>query len=185
MDPNDWSDFPMVPVDHPLDQFLGGKLAGQGSAFEAAGQTYNVDPTLLAAVSSFETGHGTSHAATAYNNVTGSMNPANPKQFLRYDSIPDSINDAARNLSQNYLQQGLTTIPAIGARYSPVGASNDQNKTNAQWPSQVAQIYKQLGGTRTDFSPTPQPAPAQGVADGIPIMSGGWDTFPIATQASN
>src|ERR1700730_1808842 len=88
------------------------------------------------------------------------MDPAHPKQFLRYDSIPDSINDAARNLSQNFLQQELVTIPQIAQKYSHIGASNDPNKTNAQWPGQVSRIYQQFGGTKTNFGPT-------GVADAV------------------
>jgi hypothetical protein len=111
------------------------------------------------------------------------MDQAHPKQFLRYDSIPDSINDAARNLSQNYISQGLTTIPAIAAKYSPVGASNDPNKTNAQWPGQVSRIYSAMGGSRTDFGP----APAQAVGDAVSVMGNynSWDQFPAAVQASN
>ena len=31
--------------------------------------------------------------------------------------------------------------------------SNALDHTNAQWPSQVQQIYTKMGGTRTDFGP--------------------------------
>jgi hypothetical protein len=53
----------------------------------------------------------------------------------------------ASNLKRNYIDQGLTTIPAIGAKYAPVGAANDPNKTNAEWPGEVTKIYSQLGRT--------------------------------------
>jgi hypothetical protein len=32
---------------------------------------------------------------------------------------------------QNYLKQGRSTIPEIGAKYSPPGAANDPKHTNA------------------------------------------------------
>jgi beta-N-acetylglucosaminidase len=184
MDTDNWSEFPeVVPTDHPLDQFLSGKLAGQGSAFESAGAQYGVDPTLLASIATFESGHGQSHAINAFNNVSGTMNPQNSSQFLLYDSVPDSINATARNLSQNYLAQGLTTIPQIGAKYSPVNAPNDPGRTNSQWPSSVSQLYSQFGGTKTNFAPTP----VQGVGDAVNIMGNynSWDQFPAAQQASN
>ena len=171
-----WDSFPLAS--HPLDSYLGGALAGQGGAFESAGQKYGVDPTLLASIATLESGHGTSHATTAYNNPTGMMDPKNPNQFQRFNSIPDAINATAKDLSQNYLQQGLSTIPQIGAKYSPPGATNDPNKTNVQWPSQVQQIYSKMGGTRTMFGP-------QQVGPGVSMMGGyneTWDSFPVVQQ---
>jgi hypothetical protein len=172
----EWDQFPVA--DHPLDQYLGGALAGNGSAFEAAGQKYGVDPVLLAAIATFESGHGTSRATKMYNNPTGMMDPKHPKQFLKYDSISDGIDATASNLSRNYLQQGLTTIPQIGAKYSPVGASNDPNNTNAQWPGTVQKLYTQMGGTGTRFGP-------QQVGPGVAIMGGYNEPQPGTAAASN
>jgi hypothetical protein len=175
-----WDSFPLA--DHPLDSYLGGALAGQGSAFEKAGAQYGVDPTLLAAIATLESGHGTSHATKAYNNPTGMMDPKNPKQFIKYNSIADGINATASNLSRNYLQKGLSTIPEIASKYSPPGASNDPNKTNVQWPSQVQQIYAAMGGIKTMFGP-------QQVGPGVAMMGGynepeSWDNFPTV-QVTN
>jgi hypothetical protein len=171
-----WDQFPVA--DHPLDQYLGGALAGNGAAFEAAGQKYGVDPRLLAAIATFESGHGTSRATKMYNNPTGMMDPKNPKQFLKYDSISDGIDATARNLSENYLKQGFTTIPQIGAKYSPVGASNDPNNTNAQWPGTVQKLYTQMGGTRTTFGP-------QQVGPAVATMGGYNEPQPGTAAASN
>lgn len=160
---NQWDEFPSA--EHPLDAYLGGKLAGHGSAFETAGAKYGVDPTLLAAIATFESGHGTSRVTRDYNNPTGMMDPKNPKQFQRFDSIHDAIDATASNLSKNYLQQGLSTIPEIAAKYSPPGAANDLRGTNKEWPSQVEQIYRKMGGTQERFGP-------QLVAAGVNIMGG-------------
>jgi Mannosyl-glycoprotein endo-beta-N-acetylglucosaminidase len=173
--PEQWESFPLA--DHPLDQYLGGALAGNGTAFEAAGQKYGVDPRLLAAIATLESGHGTSRATKMYNNPTGMMDPKNPKQFLKYDSISDGIDATASNLSRNYLQQGLTTIPQIGAKYSPPGASNDRNNTNAQWPGTVQKLYTQMGGTGTRFGP-------QQVGPGVAIMGGYNEPQPVTGRAA-
>jgi hypothetical protein len=171
----EWDQFPVA--DHPLDSYLSGALDRQGGAFEAAGQKYGVDPRLLAAIAIFESGHGSSRAAKMYNNPTGMMDPKNPKQFLKFDSIASGIDATARNLSENYLKQGFSTIPQIGAKYSPPGASNDPNNTNAQWPGTVQKLYTQIGGTRTRFGP--------GVGPAVDIMGGYNEPQPGTAAASN
>jgi len=120
---------------------------------------------LLAAIATLESGHGKSPATKKYNNPTGMMDPKNPKKFLNYDTISDAIDATASDLSRNYLQQGLTTIPQIGAKYAPPGASNDPKKTNAQWPGIVQKLYAQMGGTRTRFGP-------EQVGPAVDIMGG-------------
>lgn len=78
---------------------------------------------------------------------------------LKYNSIDDAIDAAASDLSRNYIQKGLTTIPQIGYEYSPPRdksgkpVPNDPKGTNKGWPSDVQQIYTEMGGTRTDFGP--------------------------------
>jgi hypothetical protein len=171
----EWDSFPLA--DHPLDSYLGGVLAGHGAAFEQAGATYGVDPRLLAAIATFESGHGTSHLAKAYNNPTGMTVPNNPKQYQKFASIPDAINATAKDLAENYLKRGLTTIPQIAAEYAPPKAANDPNDTNAQWPGSVQKLYAKMGGTRTTFGP-------QQVGPGVAIMGGynepTTETVPIA-----
>jgi hypothetical protein len=130
------------------DHFKDSHLAGSGQDFVNAGYKYGIDPTLLASISSFETGAGTSRAARDYNNVGGMMNPrsTDSKGFMKFDSVQEGIDAMASNLKRNYIDKGLTTIPAIAAKYSPPGAANDPNQTNAEWPASVAMIQKKFGG---------------------------------------
>lgn len=124
-----------------IDEVLGGKLKGMGEAFVQAGQRFNVDPALLVAIAQHETGNGTSKAAYIKNNIAGMMGKNGLKS---YSSIEESIMDMARNLSKNYLGQGLTTISKIAGKYAPVGADNDPNNLNHHWVSGVSKFFSQL-----------------------------------------
>ena len=135
-------------------------LAGKGLAFEAAGAKYGVDPALLASIATMETGHGTSRAAKENNSVMGGMTPSNTQQHQKFNSVEDSINAGASNLSRNYLQKGLTTIPQIAAVYSPVKpdgspVKNDPHGTNKEWPGTIQQLYSKMGGDNKFFGPQP------------------------------
>ncbi|XKE94942.1 glucosaminidase domain-containing protein [Metaplanococcus flavidus] len=121
-----------------LENTLGGKLSGTSAHFINAGKKYDLDPNLLSAIAIHETGNGTSRAANEKNNIAGMMG----KNGLRsYDSVEESIFDMARNLRQNYLNQGKTTVAAIGAKYAPVGAGNDPTGLNNHW---VTGVNRQL-----------------------------------------
>lgn len=124
-----------------LDHELGGKLKGMGQIFHQAGQLFNVDPALLAAISQHETGNGKSQAANEKNNVAGMMGAGGLKS---YPSVEASIMDMARNISNNYLGKGLSSISDIGAKYAPIGASNDPTGLNNYWVNGVTQYYNQL-----------------------------------------
>ncbi|WP_042355964.1 glucosaminidase domain-containing protein [Bacillus rubiinfantis] len=124
-----------------LNEQLGGKLAGNGEIFIQAGKLYNVNPALLAAIAQHETGNGTSRAAMEKNNIAGMMGINGLKS---YSSIEESIMDMARNISKNYLGQGLASIAEIGAKYAPVGASNDPTGLNNHWVNGVSKFFNQL-----------------------------------------
>lgn len=119
------------------------KLGGLGQysqAFYDAGRKYGVDPKLLMAIAMHETGKGTSAAFLRKNNAMGiSPNGGGPRAF---SSVEESINYAARLLRKNYLDQGLTTIPAIGGKYAPAGAGNDPRGLNKHWVNGVSKYYK-------------------------------------------
>jgi beta-N-acetylglucosaminidase len=124
-----------------LNHQLKGKLAGMGEVFVQAGQRYNINPALLAAIAMHETGNGKSRAAMVKNNVAGMMGPNGLKH---YQSVEDSIMDMARNLSKNYLDKGLTTISKIGGKYAPIGAKNDPTGLNNHWVSGVNRFFYQF-----------------------------------------
>ena len=124
-----------------LDQELDGKLKGMGQVFFQAGKLFNVDPALLAAISQHETGNGKSLAANEKNNVAGMMGANGLKS---YPSVEASILDMARNISSNYIGKGLSNISEIGAKYAPIGASNDPTGLNNYWVNGVNQYYNQL-----------------------------------------
>jgi hypothetical protein len=63
-----------------------------------------------------------------------------------YGSIREGIEAQAALLQRGYISQGLTTIPQIGRKYSPVGATNDPNNTNWQWPTGVQREYDRIKG---------------------------------------
>lgn len=124
-----------------LNEGLGGKLKGMGEVFVKAGQQFNVDPALLAAIAQHETGNGKSEAAYTKNNIAGMMGTNGLKS---YASVEDSIMDMARNVGKYYLGSGLSTISKIGAKYAPVGAGNDPSGLNNYWVTGVTHYYNQL-----------------------------------------
>ncbi|MFK9090577.1 glucosaminidase domain-containing protein [Bacillus salipaludis] len=124
-----------------LNQVLDGKLKGIGEVFVRAGKRYNINPALLTAIAQHETGNGKSRAAIEKNNVAGMMGVNGLKS---YSSIEDSIMDMARNLSKNYLGQGLTSISKIGAKYAPIGADNDPSGLNNHWVVGVTKFFDSL-----------------------------------------
>ncbi|AGK55374.1 glucosaminidase domain-containing protein [Bacillus sp. 1NLA3E] len=124
-----------------LNQVLSGKLTGMGETFVRAGQRFNVNPALLAAISQHETGNGKSNAAIEKNNVAGMMGNHGLKS---YASIEDSIMDMAQNLSKNYLGKGLSSIATIGSKYAPIGAGNDPTGLNNHWVTGVNKYFNQF-----------------------------------------
>jgi hypothetical protein len=109
-----------------------------------AGEKYNIDPVLLAAITEEESGtSGPSYAFTNRNNAMGiSPNDGGPRNF---NSIDDSINYAARILSNpNGAYANDYTIGQLWYTYSPPGATNDPNDTNKGWGPAVATLYSNL-----------------------------------------
>lgn len=124
-----------------LNYHLKGVLQNTGNLFAEAGKKYNIDPALLAAISIHETGNGMSNAARFKFNVAGMMGKNGLKT---YSSVEESIFDMARNLRQNYLDQGKLTISQIGAKYAPIGAKNDPTQLNNHWVTGVQRYFDTL-----------------------------------------
>ena len=124
-----------------LDNSLEGKLSGTAVHFINAGKKYDINPGLLSAIAIHETGNGSSKAVNEKLNVAGMMG----KNGLRsYDSLEASIFDMARNLRENYLNQGKDTVAKIGAKYAPIGVSNDPTGLNNHWVQGVSRHLNSL-----------------------------------------
>ena len=137
--PNLKTDLSFKPIQFlKLENTLAGKLSGTSAHFINAGKKYDLDPNFLSAIAIHETGNGSSRAVNGKNNVAGMMG----RNGLRsYDTLEESIFDMARTLRQNYLNQGITTVAAVGAKYAPVGAGNDPTGLNNHW---VTGVNRQL-----------------------------------------
>lgn len=110
---------------------------------------YKVNPALVVAITSFETGWGTSNAIRNHNNPAGVMDWERDWKYLRnFPSLQEGFRYAISNLSRKYIAKGLKTIEQIASKYSPVGAANDPNGTNAQWPGSVHKIFTDITGRR-------------------------------------
>jgi hypothetical protein len=130
-----------------LNGQLEGTLRNAGHLFVEAGKKHQINPAFLAAVSMHETGNGSSNASRFKNNVAGMMGRNGLKS---YDSIEESIFEMARNLRNNYLDEGKLTISQIGAKYAPVGAANDPTGLNNHWVKGVQGYFDKM--VKTDFS---------------------------------
>ena len=115
------------------------------NAFEKYGKQYGVDPNLLLAISLFETGNGTSNAFINKNNAMGISDESGP---TAQPSVEASVEKMALLIGQSPTYKNAKTIEDLAKIYSPPGASNDPNKTNAQWPSSVRAKYKELTGVK-------------------------------------
>ena len=121
-----------------------GNLAPYRQSIINAARQEGIDPNLLAAIFDFETGGATSRAFRQHNNPGGIMTGPNASKLRHFDSVDAGLLFMAHNLKKNYIDQGLTTIDAIGRKYCPVGAANDPNGTNKYWIPTVSAKYKAL-----------------------------------------
>ncbi|MBC1920472.1 peptidoglycan DD-metalloendopeptidase family protein [Listeria booriae] len=128
-----------------LNKYLANKGAFKGSAlaFINAGKKYQVDPVLVMAIAMHETGNGKSRLVQKYNNPGGLMGSGAPFHF---DSLAEGIDSMTKNLYKLYISQGLNTPELIGAKYAPVGASNDPTNLNVHWIPSIKKYINDLGG---------------------------------------
>lgn len=105
-----------------------------------AASSQGVDPRFLAAVAGAETQFGTVGNATAMHNAWG-WGP-----HIRFPSWSAAFNRIARGLKTGYGDEGLDTIGEIAGKWAPRGAGNDPTDLNANWPRNVSQYYRELGG---------------------------------------
>lgn len=116
--------------------------------FVDAAQKYNIDPYLMVSIALLETGRGTSNLFQNKNNIGGLYDSKN-KRYMSFDSVPESIDLKAKTI-QKLTNQGLDTIDKLATKYAPVGAANDPQNLNVNWPGSVKSFYSQITGTTPD-----------------------------------
>lgn len=130
-----------------LDNALGGVLKGHGRDFIQFGQEFGVDPVLIAAIVTQESGHGTSKAIRNDNNPGGIMDWNNNwKTVKHFSSLNEGIRFTFKNIKNEYINKGLKTIAEIGSKYCPIGAANDPNGLNKFWVPNVSEFYRKIAG---------------------------------------
>jgi len=126
-----------------IDEHLAGKLSRMGRTFYYAGQQWEVNPLLLAAICWHETGRGLNKSGMLYShNNAGGLFVGGVK--THFPSVESGIYEQARRLKLYYIDMGLTDIESIGLKYCPVGASNDPDNLNPAWVPGVTEHYKTL-----------------------------------------
>jgi TP901 family phage tail tape measure protein len=120
-------------------RFKGSKLEGHYDTVVNHAIANGVPPSLMASIMAFETGGGQNRAIKEHNNPAGLMNG---KQHRNYDTIEEGIAAAARTQGRHYRESGgdLVKFAHRPGGYSPIGAGNDKNGTNKEWPSSVGKI---------------------------------------------
>lgn len=158
----------------------GSPLAGDGAVLVREGLANDIDPRFIVAVAAHETMLETYGPARAIHNPFG-LGPG-----IEFADEADAIAMAGRTL-RRYADDGLTTIPAIGARWAPVGASNDPGALNGYWPSGVGAFYSALGGDpgRPVLASAQDPAPtcAPATAAAAPAYAPGTPPAPAVIPA--
>lgn len=95
---------------------------------------------MLMAISKHETGNWTSSIFKNYHNMGGIIGS---NGFRQYASLDEGIEDFVNLLDKYYINNGRNTIELIGAKYCPVGASNDPTGLNQHWVPQVTKYYNE------------------------------------------
>ena len=124
-----------------LNKHLKGVLAGKGAKLIELQNKYGISAALLAAIVNTESKHGRSDAALNLNNVAGIMSASsNFTKLAKFDSVDDCLEALAKNLKNNYVDEGLVTISQIHEKYCPIGAGNDPKGMNGNWGQTVSSL---------------------------------------------
>lgn len=131
-------------------------LQGYGAVFVREGLANGIDPRALAAIARAESSLGSDPGARSINNAFG-WGPHRP-----FASWEENIATVAAGLKKGYIDEGLTTLAQIQAKYAPLGAANDPGGLNSNWLTNTTLLYGELGGN---------PAGSVAVAPSVPAMA--------------
>lgn len=115
-------------------------LQGYGAVFVREGLANGIDPRALAAIARAESSLGSDPGARSINNAFG-WGPHRP--FATWE---ENIATVAAGLKKGYIDEGLTTLAQIQAKYAPLGAANDPGGLNSNWLTNTTLLYGELGG---------------------------------------
>ncbi len=118
----------------------GSPLAGDGATFVQAATAADLDPRALVAIAAHET------ILATYGPSQGIRNPFGLGPGMSFSTYADAIRFAASTLRTGYLDEGRLTLGPIGAKWAPIGASNDPTDLNSAWEGGVGGYYADLGG---------------------------------------
>ncbi len=118
----------------------GSPLAGDGATFVQAATAADLDPRALVAIAAHET------ILATYGPSQGIRNPFGLGPGMSFSTYADAIRFAASTLRTGYLDEGRLALGPIGAKWAPIGASNDPTGLNSAWEGGVGQYYADLGG---------------------------------------
>ena len=122
-----------------LEGNLKSTLSGYGYTIASYAIEYEVDPYLALAIMLHETGcnSGSCSALTKKCNNIGGIKggpTCGNGSYKRFDTLEEGIEFFMRNLSKNYIQQGLTTPEQINRKYA----------TSTTWAEQVKYYITQI-----------------------------------------
>jgi len=137
---------PLAPeMARQIDEWIARKnpespLQGYGAVFVREGLANGIDPRALAAIARAESSLGSDPGARSINNAFG-WGPHRP-----FASWEENIATVAAGLKKGYIDEGLTTLAQIQAKYAPLGAANDPGGLNSNWLTNTTLLYGELGG---------------------------------------
>ena len=127
-------------------EFSNSPLIGYGTTFVSDGQTYNVDPRFVVAISAAESSFGTNgNCATQYHNAWG-YGGGWPSCW-NFSSWQAAIQQVTADIGTNYLPKGQDTIASFVI--TPAGTCTKHcwcASGCTSWVATVQQVYQALGG---------------------------------------
>jgi beta-N-acetylglucosaminidase len=130
---------------------LSGAFKGKAKAVYNAAQNHNFNSLVLAAIMKWETANGTSNVCVKANNPGGinwfkGCGYDKYSWYIKYPTLEQGIDDMADRLERYYINQGLTDISSIAAKYAPLDDKRNgmYGMDNREWPKQVTKIYMEI-----------------------------------------
>ncbi|HTI35273.1 MAG TPA: hypothetical protein VL422_16475 [Miltoncostaea sp.] len=157
----------------------GSPMAGEGATIVTEAAAVGIDPRAIVAIAAHETMLETYGPAAEIHNPFG-LGPG-----IAFASERDAVKRAVATLAGWYLPEGRTSLATIGAKWAPVGATNDPGGLNANWTTGTGTYYAAMGGdpSRTILladqgaapdcagAPSGSPEPATPAPSGPPVVT--------------